>query len=200
MTTKGTKAETMSIAEKDLLLFWRYAAPCAEEFVYQGVLEQKAFDGMKRQVALGKIPADYEVDKLFGIAISHCALLAKRMGKNLIDEEVIRTYFLLKHSPIVDSECDRLAKLLRSHPEAQEHYADLKVACKTYLGKVVKVKGNSAWVRTSLGCKWYSADFCSVRERDDVAVHFSHIVDVLPEEWVQKIKGASEGADSDARP
>jgi hypothetical protein len=198
MTTKAPKAigmevaekdQMLAIAEKDRVLFWKYAVVCVVDLVHQGKVEQAKFDSMMQQVSGGKIPAE-DVNEMFSTAIPECTNIARLMKKRSIDDEVIRTYFLLLHTPVVDRGCDLLLRHAKD-TESLAYYADLRVACKVYTGKVLSADGNSALVRTVLGDLPYSADFYEVHEGDDVAVHFKHVVDVLPKEWVKKVREAS---------
>jgi len=159
----------------DRLLFLRYALPCASTLVRRGVISQDQVNRMITLVSKNQLPPE-GAESIFKVANAMCTIIARRMGKRLIDDEVIRQYFLMEHSKVVD---DRFSLMKDFDP----------TDCRTYAGKVVKVNKDTALVKTSLGEKKYRTIFArDVKENDDVAVHFNFIVERVPDQILKRIK------------
>ncbi len=152
---------------KDRLLFLKYALPCAGTLVKRGKVSAEEVDNAVRLVSEGKLPAPGFED-IFRVATAMCERLAKDSGKDCIDVDTIRRYFIAGHSKVVD---DRF-KLMRDFDP---------VSCKTYLGKVITADGGFAIVDTERGKKMYRAEFAkSLREGDEVIVHWDFVVEKAP--------------------
>jgi len=159
---------------KDRLLFLKYALPCASTLVRRGIVSQDYVDSLIALVSENKVPRE-DAESLFRVANVMCASIAKRSGKNLIDAGVIREYFLLEHSDVVD---DRFELMKDFNP----------VDCKTYAGKVIEVSGGSALVETASGKKRYKTIFVKdIKKKEIVAVHFDFIVEKIPELLAEKM-------------
>ena len=124
---------------EDRLLFLRYALPCAGTLVNRGKVSQRYVDQAVRLVSQNKAPRA-KVEGIFKIANAMCGSIAKRMRKRNVDSKVIRQYFLLEHSDVVE---DRYKLMGDFDPES----------CKTYPGTVTDLKNGKAVVKTSLGRK-----------------------------------------------
>jgi hydrogenase maturation factor len=158
----------------DRLLFLKYALPCASTLVSRGNTTQAYIDKLIRMVSQGKVPKE-KAEKMFKVANVMCDHWAKKMHKDVIDDSVIRKYFLLEHSQVVD---DRYELMKDFNP----------VDCKTYPGKVMKVNGSSAMVKTRLGTKRYRTTFAKeVKEGDVVVVHYDFIIEKAPKRYVNKM-------------
>lgn len=158
----------------DRLLFLRYALPCASTLVRRGNVTQEYIDRLTSLVSQGKVPKE-DAESMFKVANAMCESVAERMGKSAIDADVIRQYFLLEHSKVVD---DRYRLMGDFNP----------IDCKTYAGRVLKVNDGNALVETRLGKKLYSTVFAKeVKEGEEVAVHFSFIVEKIPAELARRM-------------
>jgi hypothetical protein len=159
---------------EDRLLFLKYALPCASTLVKRGVVTQERVDGMIALVSEGKLPED-GAERIFRVANAMCESIARRMGKGAVDAEVIRTYFLLEHSKVVD---ERFESMKDFNP----------VACKTYAGRVIEAADGLAMVETVLGKQQYKTLFAKdVKKNDDVAVHFDFVVEKISAETAGKM-------------
>ena len=153
--------------DEDRLLFLKYALPCAGTLVKRGKVTQEYVDSLIKLVSEGRVPEE-NAEAMFKVANAMCEHIAARMGKSSIDAEVIRDYFLMEHSKVVDERYE----LMRDFDPS---------ACKTYSGKVLGVGEGTALVETSRGRKEYKTVFeKGVREGDVVAVHFDFIVEKIP--------------------
>ena len=163
----------------DRLLFFRYALPCAGTLVKRGTVSQDHVDSLMAEVSENKAPGRGE-ENLFKVANAMCAVIAKKMGKDSIDADVIRRYFLFEHSKVVD--------------ERFELMGDFDpVDCRTYAGKVLEVAKDSALVETKLGRKRYKTLLDKdVKKDDSVAVHFDFVVEKIPNPVAEKMN--KEGA------
>jgi hydrogenase maturation factor len=111
----------------------------------------------------GGMAPEEKYENLFKVAMTHMTVLAK--GKNKIDKEIIRGYFLFEHNELV------------------EDY------CKTYYGPVKKIDENGASVETSLGIQQYRCDFVpGLQLNDIVIVHRGYVVEKVDEDLLVRLK------------
>ncbi len=156
---------------KDRALFLKYALPCASTLVKRGNVSQDYIDYLIALVSEGKLPKE-NAEAIFKIAIAMCDNVATRMKKKSVDTDVIRRYFLLEHSKVVD---DRFKLMGDFNP----------VDCNTYLGTVEEVGSNSATVKTILGKRKYKTVFCkSLKKGDKVVVHYDFIIERPPARFI----------------
>lgn len=161
----------------DRLLFLRYALPCASTLVKRGAVNQQHIDDLILMVSNNRVPKE-NVEKMFKVANVMCGNIAKRMGKSSVDTNVIRRYFLLEHSKVVD---DRYQLMRDFNP----------IDCKTYAGKVISIANGGAIVDTSLGKKRYKTVFAKgVKENDKVAVHYDYIIEKISDYTAKKMREA----------
>lgn len=154
----------MEIEEKSRVLFMKYALPCARTLVKRNQVTQEEVDALIELVKKGVVPDGTE--KIFKVALAACSLLALDANKRVIDEAVIRKYFLKKHSDMIE--------------KRYEEKGDFDpVACQTRLGSVESVSPGKALVVNSAGKKDYRTDFVDVHEHDRVVTHWDFIVEVI---------------------
>jgi hypothetical protein len=158
----------------DRLLFLRYALPCAGTLVKRGAISQAQVDKMIDLVSKDRLPPE-GVESVFKVANAMCTVIAKRMGKESIDDEVIRQYFIMEHSKVVD---DRFSLMKDFNP----------VDCKTYTGKVIGLENGEAIVSTVLGKRSYKTIFAkNVKENDDVVVHYDYVIEKISSRTAKKV-------------
>ena len=149
-----------------------YALPCGGTFVKRGILKEEEWNRCIALVSENRTPEE-KIEKMFLVANVICSRVAKQMGKSEIDSEVIREYFLMEHSKVVD---DRFRIMRDFHP----------VACSTYAGNVMAIKNGHSAVKTVLGEKEYRTDFeRGLTIGDIVAVHFDFIVEKISKETAE---------------
>ncbi len=159
---------------KDRLLFLKYALPCAGTLVKRGNTTKEHVESLVELVSNGKVPEE-NAEAMFKVANAMCDSIGRRMGKESVDCDVIRQYFLLEHSEVVD---DRYELMRDFNP----------VDCKTYPGRVISVGSGNALVETKLGRKKYKTTFMKgVKEGDTVVVHWNYIIEKPPKEYVTKM-------------
>jgi len=161
---------TLPIRNKELFL--KYAIPCGEVLVCRGELKRELLDKLREATASGQ-EADVPVEEVFKVAARMCTIIAKRMGKKAIDDEVIRRYFLIEHEKAI-----RWRKRI---------YPDLSVRdCKVYPGRVLKIDEDGALVRTPIGERKLRTDFSGdLKKGDRVSAHYGYVA--------EKIKGPYVG-------
>ncbi len=163
----------MMIQEESRLLFMKYALPCAGTLVKRGKLAQQDIDELINIIKTGSaVPEGAE--NIFKVAMAACSLLAMDKGMKLIDDEVIREYFLFGHDDVIDRRYEEMGDF---DPEA----------CRTRAGVVEDVLEGAAIVRTSAGAKEYRTDFADVREGDLVVVHWNFIVERIDKQAADKM-------------
>ena len=89
----------MKITDRDLFL--KYAIPCGHVLVKRGDLKQETLDRIRDKVVF-KQEVREDLEDIFPIAVRMCKLLAKKSGKSVIDQEVIRDYFWHEHPKAVE--------------------------------------------------------------------------------------------------
>lgn len=163
---------------KDRLLFFRYAIPCASgTLVKRGRITQERVDRMTAEVSEGIEPAEGS-EAVFKVAIALLDRHAGLMGKDCVDAEVIRRYFLLEHSAVVD---ERAALMGDFDPSS----------CKTYAGRVISVADGNAVVESRLGRHEYRTDFAKgLTEGENVVVHWDFVVERIPQSAVDAMESA----------
>lgn len=165
--------------EKARLLFLKYAIPCAGTLAKRGIITQRC----KRKLLNGilsnkKVPKNSE--KIFKVANSMCEKIAKKQGKRLIDESVIRKYFLFGHDKVVD----KRYKIFKDF-DPQE--------CRLYSGKVINVKNRKAIIETVLGKKKYRIELLpNLKTGDYVVVHRDFIIEKINESLAKKLWNLKE--------
>jgi hydrogenase maturation factor len=154
---------------KNKRLFFCYALPCAQTFVKRNQLKQEELDKIIEDFSKGKLPKDGFEDT-FKVAMSMLKILALKLGKSDIDEQVMRQYYLVEHDKVVD--------------QRYEEVGDFDpFACKIRIGEVLTIKGNKATVKTEFGMKDYRIDFVkNLKIGDQVIVHYDFIVEKLTED------------------
>jgi hypothetical protein len=155
------------MAPDDRLLFLKYALPCAGTLVRRGKVSQEYINGLVELVSMGELPQE-DAESMFKVANAMCDAVAEKTGKSRVDSDVIREYFLLGHSEVVDERYD----LMRDFDP---------VECKTYKGEIVSLGNGSAMVRTRLGEKEYRTSFAKdVKIGDTVVVHWNFVIERPP--------------------
>lgn len=162
----------------DRLLFLKYALPCSGAFVKRGEVSQEHINNLVKLVSEDKVPNE-AAESMFKVANVQCEAIAKRMGKDSIDAEVIRQYFLLEHNKVVDE----TAKLVRDFNPA---------VCKTYAGRVAEVDKDSALVETSIGKRRYKILFVKdIKKNDMVSLHYDFVIECISKSLAEKMNALS---------
>jgi len=155
------------------LLFFKYALPCAGTLIERGSLTRENFEKMLSLVEEGKEPEKGK-EKIFKVAMAYLTFIAKEKSKDIIDEEVIREYFLFRHDEAVE--------------ERFEEMGDFdSLQCKTWPGIVKDVK-DDAFVETPIGIKPYKKIFVKDLKVDDtVVVHRDFIVERISKQIADRM-------------
>jgi hydrogenase maturation factor len=152
----------LEIEEVDRLLFFRYAWPAVGGCIQRAEITEEEVKRVTGLIRGGMTPEE-KYENLFKVAMTHMTVLAK--GKNKIDKEIIRGYFLFEHNKFA------------------------KDYCKTYYGSVKKIDERGASVETSLGIQRYRYDFApDLQLNDIVIVHRGYVVEKVDEDLLVKIK------------
>ena len=159
----------------DRLLFLKYALPCASTLVRRGNVKQEYLDSLILMVSDNRVPKE-NAEEMFRVANAMCESIAARMKKSSIDTEVIRQYFVMEHSKVVD---DRYELMRDFNP----------VDCRTYTGEVVSLEDGEAVVSTVLGNRRYKTLFAKdIKKNDKVIVHYDYVIEKLPEAIAEKMQ------------
>lgn len=164
--------EVLPIEDRELFL--RYAVPCGQVLVKRGDLREEVLDHLSESVSQGR-RIDVPVENIFKVASRMCTIIAKRMGKDSIDAEVIRKYFLREHDKAI--EWRRRIK------------PDINVRdCSVKAGKIKRIADGSAVVKTKMGELVCKTDFDrKLRESDWVSVHYDYIGEKLKRHYLNRM-------------
>ncbi|MDE1865046.1 MAG: HypC/HybG/HupF family hydrogenase formation chaperone [Candidatus Micrarchaeota archaeon] len=157
------------------IVFTRYAIPCSGTIIERGKMTREQVDRLTELVTDGRAPED-GVERMYPVADAMCKLVARQMGKSEIDAEVVREYFLIRHSAVVDERYE----LMRDFDPNE---------CRTYPGKVVAVNDGQAIVETSRGRRAYKTVLArDVGPNDLVSVHFDFVVERITEQMAERMR------------
>jgi len=161
-------------------LFLRYAIPCGEVLVGRGELREDLLKALNDSVKNG-LETDFPIEGVFRVATRMCSILAKRMGREEIDDEVIRRYFLLEHE-----------KAIRWRKEIRP---DLKVReCMVYPGRVLRIDPDRVLVRTEKGEGFFRNDFAEgLKKKDWVSVHYDYVSERLRKRHADRMMRRKDG-------
>ena len=163
----------LEIADKDLFL--KYAVPCGEVLVSRGSLDRKTLEGFRRVVADGRRISD-DIAESFPVAARMTSIIAQRMGKEKIDEEVIRRYFLFEHDHAV-----RWRASIWNDVRIDE--------CLIQPGRIVRREGDSLVVNTPSGEKTFRGEFVPEAGRGDfVTLHYDFISEIAGRKNFETLK------------
>lgn len=143
----------------DKLTFMRYAAPCVDDLVERGLTTKKYAKEILEATKRGEVLPNSELQ--FDLAHLMCEYVAKKLGKNEIDTEAIRVYYMLLHN-----------NLLKIHKPVTCSIEECEV----------KVMGEIAEVNTS---------FFKEINKPNLVVHRGYVVDLLTNEELEGILSKS---------
>jgi hypothetical protein len=168
--------EFKALPIRDKELFLRYAIPCGEVLVRRGELRHELLQKLNDSVAHGQ-DIDLPIEKMFKVASRMCTILAKRMGKSEIDEEVIRRYFMLEHEKAI-----KWRKQVRPDIKVRE--------CMVYPGRVLRIDFDKALVKTPLGEALLRNDFTpDLHPGDRVSTHYDYVSEKIKPWHAKKMLG-----------
>lgn len=165
------------------LLFLRYALPSAvgregEPGSCSGdiISASKADPKLVEQVSRGELPG-IDIRSNFRVAACWCDIIAKELGRESIDDDVIRAYFWFIHDAVIDRRVN-----------AGEKFDS--AACRVLFGSISDVDSalGSSRVETPFGkieCNTVLVDDPKVGDR--VATHFNYITEKVSPELERKM-------------
>ena len=161
----------MEIKNKELFL--RYAIPCGEVLVRRGDLQKEMLEKLSERIER-KRDIDIPVGRLFPVAGKMCTVLAKEMGKERIDDDVIRRYFLHEHEKAI-----KWRRLFFKDIDLKE--------CLVKPGRVMNA-GEKVVLNTPLGKRVVEKNFePELKKNDWVSMHYDHICEKLPRDHAKKM-------------
>jgi hypothetical protein len=113
------------------ILFMKYSVPCAQVLVTIGKITEKKFQELKEKTRKEEPMEKEELEKIFEAAFRRIKDLAKRMGKDPWDEDVIIKYFRgQEHNQYIDDGEGAYGKV-------DDRF---KERCKVRVGKIRNIK------------------------------------------------------------
>ena len=163
--------DVLPIADKELFL--KYAIPCGRVLVERGTLDSKVLERLHRNVTYERDIRE-RVEECFPVASKMTSIIARRMGKDSVDAEVIRKYFLLEHKKAVDWRA-------RLFPDIR------KEECIVYPARVLEA-GNKIVVNTPVGERAVRDDFVKGLKRNDwVTVHYDFVGEMIDRKTAERM-------------
>ncbi len=157
--------KTLPIQNKELFL--KYAIPCGEVLVDRGELKERLLNKLKDSV-IDQKELNYDIENIFKVATRMCTILGTKMGKDSIDEEVIRKYFLHEHEKAIQWR-------MQIKPDV------VPERCRVYPGRVINENNKGILVNTPLGRIVAKTDFTDkLKTGDWVSMHYSQIAEKIP--------------------
>ena len=159
---------------KNRHLFFKYAAPCAETLVHRGHKSQEFVDNVIENISKNK-EIENKCEENFKVAYAMCRLIAKKKNKKIIDDEVLREYYLFNHDEMVDKRFEQMGDFDPTE-------------CRIYSGEVMSVSENNALIKTILGTKKYKIDYAKdLKIKDFVTVHRKFVVEKISKTLAKKL-------------
>ncbi len=184
MADKGKRAGPAGRPEiTDVMIFLRYALPCAETLVERGWIGRDVVElELEHAAVTGERPKT-DIRNVFPVAYAMCSLIAKQAGKDAIDAEVVRRYFWHRHDEVIE--------------ERHGKFKDFdKEACKVTVGRVTA--SSPPTVETAGGEMECENPYnVQIAPGDHVVTHYSHIIEKLTEEQARDFW---EGKEDQAMP
>ncbi len=164
----------MEIEEKSRELFMHYAVPCAGTLVKRGTMKKEHWDMLVSCLkSRKKIPKGAEKD--FKVAFAACTIIAMDSKKKVIDNEVIREYYLFSHDAMIDKRYEEMGDF--------DPYM-----CRIRAGVVESVGEGFALVRNSSGTRKYRTDYASgLKKGDFVTIHWDFVVEKISKSTAEKM-------------
>jgi hypothetical protein len=169
---------SFEIEEKSRKLFMRYALPCAGTLVKRCSISQDKVDSWIEMIRKDVVPPKGS-ELTFKVAVSACTLIAMENGKKIIDEEVIRDYYLFRHDSMIDRRYEEMGDF---DP----------VACRIRSGVVEHVADGFALVKNALGVHSYRTDYCPVSKGDLVTTHWDFVVEKIDRHTAERMNAQKE--------
>jgi len=163
--------ETLPIANKKLFL--QYAIPCGQVLVKRGTLDSKLLESLRKDVVSDK-DIDLDISSLFPVASKMCTIIAKNMGRDIIDDDIIRRYFLIEHE-----------KAIRWRAQI---FPDISLKeCFVYVGKVIKADEKTI-VKTQNGERVLDNNlWTELKKGDFITTHYDYVAERIPPELARKV-------------
>lgn len=159
---------------KNKELFLKYAIPCGGVLVRRGELKKELLSDLTLRVEHGQ-DVNSPIENNFKVASRMCTILAKKMGKAEIDDEVIRRYFMFEHEKAIEWR-------KQIHP-------DINIRdCMVYPGKVIKADDGKVLVKTPLGEAFFNNVFDKeLNAGDKVTTHYDYVSEKAKTDHIGKM-------------
>jgi len=152
------------------VFFLKYAYPCAFIAQQRGEIDEKQMEELEN-AAVNEIALPREkLEKIFFRAFRRIETIAKELGKDRWDMDVLKEYFLVRHSGMVEDSFELGKDIPRT----------LKELCKIHIGEVVEKKNDVLKVRFNdktrnvLGILVPNA-----KVGDRVTLHYGYAVEIV---------------------
>ncbi len=156
---------------KPEVFFLKYAYPCAFIILQRKEITEKELEELE-YAAVNEIALPREkLEKIFFRAFKRISQLAEELNKNKWDLEVIKEYFLNRHTELVEQGFEMESNIPKT----------LKELCKIHKAKVVERKKNLLVVKYNGRTRTVMNILTpSVRIGDTVTIHYGYAVEIVP--------------------
>lgn len=155
---------------KPEVFFIKYAYPCAFIIKQRGEIDQAQMNELEN-AAVNEIPLPKEkLEKIFFRAFKRIEPIARELKKDKWDLEVIKEYFLNRHSNLVEKGFEMNEDIPRT----------LKELCKVHKAKVVEKKDNLLVVQFNNKTRTVISDIVpEATVGDIVTIHYGYAVEIV---------------------
>ncbi len=164
----------LEIVNKELFL--RYAIPCGQVLVERGSLDRELLEKLNKKVA-DERPVRERIEDLFPVAARMCTIIANMLGKESIDSDVIRRYFLFEH--------ERAVKWRASL------FPDIRIdECLVQPGRILRKERGMLLASTPRGELLLRRELVPEGNRGDfVTVHYDFASEIIGRKEFEMLKG-----------
>ena len=152
------------------VFFIKYAFPCAFILVQRKEITEKELEELEDAAIHEKILQRERLENIFFRAFRRIEPIAQEMKKDKWNLEVLKEYFLKRHSKLVENGFEMSIKIPRT----------LKELCKIQKAKVAERKGNLLVVQYENKTRTVISSLTPlVKIGDEVTIHYGYAVEIL---------------------
>jgi len=150
--------------------FLRYAFPCSFIVLERGEITEEEFQTLKEAAVNGRALEKSFLERVYFRAFQKIEKVAKELGKDKWNPEVLEHYFRVRHNQMIDEG-------MYSYKEAPQA---LKELCKIREGKVVRVEKGYAVVEYPGGKRPVITELVpELNVGNQVVIHYGYVVEFL---------------------
>ena len=153
------------------VFFLKYAYPCSYILLQRKEISEEQLENLRQAAIKGLVIPKEKLEKIYFRAFEKITPIAKDLGKDKWDLEVLKEYFITRHNEVIDKGMYAYAKA----PPV------LKELCKVHKAKIIDKKDNILIVQYSQG-KIRPVNNELVPEAEigeTVTIHYGYAIELL---------------------